>query len=273
MKKVRYILEFLPVAILHIFLKVIGLNLSRIVCKNIAVFIGTKTPVSKTATANIKLIYGFEDRELLKKMWANLGYVAAEFVHINRLSAKDIEFVGMQELLARTRPAIMVGGHLGNWELYMLSNKFYPLNATGVFREARNPYFNWYMKWVRGSIAKSFVSRENGLKEFIRQMKTGGVIGIATDQRQTNGKLLDFMGHPAYTATSAAELAIKYNADIYPLQVIRIGVGKFKFIAHHPLDKTGLDAEALTLATNKKLEEFIRQNPEQWFWLHNRWRI
>ena len=91
-----------------------------------------------------------------------------------------------------------------------------------------------------------------------------------------DGISVPFFNRPAMTAPAAAQFALKYDAVLVPLQVIRLDGVRFKFIVHKPLEtpKTGdVQADILTIMTevNRHMEQWIRQNPGQWFWLHRRW--
>ncbi len=105
----------------------------------------------------------------------------------------------------------------------------------------------------------------------MRFLKSGGMLGIVVDQRMIHGLPVTFFGKRALTATSAADLALKYDADLIPIYGIRRPDGlNFDIHVEEPIPHT--DAATMTQAINNSLEAQVRRNMEQWFWIHRRWK-
>jgi KDO2-lipid IV(A) lauroyltransferase len=103
-------------------------------------------------------------------------------------------------------------------------------------------------------------------------LKEGGMLGLLFDQRIAQGEPLDFLGHPALTALSAAEMALKYDALLVPVYGIRQADGlSFEFVTEEPIPHT--DARQMMQVATDSLAARIRINPEQYFWIHRRWKL
>ncbi|MDH3335374.1 MAG: lauroyl acyltransferase, partial [Rhodospirillaceae bacterium] len=115
-----------------------------------------------------------------------------------------------------------------------------------------------------------------GAKRAFTLLKKGQSLGILVDQKLNDGIAVPFFGRNAMTGTALAEFALRFDAPIIPIQCIRENGTNFRLIFHPPLEfeKTGereKDVATIMLMVNKMLEDWIRQNPGQWLWLHRRW--
>ena len=105
----------------------------------------------------------------------------------------------------------------------------------------------------------------------IRFLKAGGMLGLLSDHHMAHGELVDFLGKPAWTATSAAKMALKYNALLVPLYATRTPDGlSFTIEIEEPIPHT--DALTMTRALNDSASARVRAHMGQWFWLHRRWK-
>ena len=105
----------------------------------------------------------------------------------------------------------------------------------------------------------------------VQFLRGGGMIGMMIDQHMSRGQDLTFFGHTARTALSAAEMAIKYNLLLVPVNAVRQPDGlSFQIIVDRPIAHG--EAAQMTQGLNDSLEALVRQHPEQWFWIHRRWR-
>ncbi len=129
---------------------------------------------------------------------------------------------------------------------------------------------------MRGTklIAKS----SKGGREIIEEIKKGNYVIILADQKVSEGEPVLFFHDKAVTTTSLARIALKYNASLIPARCIRIG-NRMKFevkvakpLNFQPSSDLNKDVMALTRMINIKLEDWIKEYPAQWFWVHNRWK-
>jgi KDO2-lipid IV(A) lauroyltransferase len=141
-----------------------------------------------------------------------------------------------------------------------------------LYRPMTNPGFNAHYVRAIGIIGQPlFAQGRKGMGQMVRHLRGGGMLGILPDQRSGAGEKLMFFGHEALTALSTAEMALKYGADIIPTYAIRQPDGlTFRIILDAPIQPG--TPEAMTQSLNDNLEARVRLNPDQWFWIHRRWK-
>lgn len=173
---------------------------------------------------------------------------------------------------AEGRPVILATGHFGNYDAVRaaLIARGYPLGA--LYRPMSNPWFNDHYVRAIGTIGQPLFERgRHGMALMLRHLKSGGMLGILPDQRIGAGAKLMFFGQEALTALSAAEMALKYDALLIPTYAIRQSDGlSFRIIVDAPIPNG--TPEEMTQALNDNLEGLIRKYPDQWFWIHRRWK-
>jgi KDO2-lipid IV(A) lauroyltransferase len=222
--------------------------------------------------------------QIIKGMWNNLGRTLAEFPHIGKLDADTfnqlVEFDGFEHIVAANslnKGCIYFTGHLANWEIAAKAFALHGYPFTVVIREANNPGLVKIIKKLRASYQAGSISKsQSGARQLIHALKNRERIGIFVDQKFNNGIKTQFFGREAMTAPSVASLALKYRYPVIPVRVIRQDKTKFKVSVYPPLQltKSGNNNEDILDATNQInliLEGWIRDHPEQWFWIHNRW--
>ena len=200
-------------------------------------------------------------------------YSGEEFVE--RAIKAPIEGPGLARLeaaRAEGRPVILVTGHMGNYDVVRANLIHRGFNMGALYRRMSNPYFNeHYVKSISKIGTPMFEQGRKGMIEMVRHLKNGGILGILTDLHHNRGVVLDFMGFPAGTSLITAELALKYDAALIPVYGIREADGlSFRIIALEEVPHS--DPVAMTQAVNDGLAELVRAHPEQWFWIHRRWK-
>lgn len=178
----------------------------------------------------------------------------------------------LAEARAQGRPAVLVTGHFGNYDVArgVLSAQGYPLG--GLYKPMKNPRFNAHYVRALSVIGTPLFARgPRGLAEMVRHLRRGGMLGIVMDQHMSHGLPLRFFGKEAMTATSAADMALKYDALLIPIYGIRQPDGLSFAIHVDPPIARGTPAE-MTQALNDSLEAQVRAHMAQWFWIHRRWK-
>jgi KDO2-lipid IV(A) lauroyltransferase len=222
-------------------------------------------------------------------MWDNLGRIIGEFIFVSKFTPEDLnKYVSMhqetkdniskiKDNAAKTKKGgIIFSAHTGNWEIgpkILIQNG---IIVKTVYRPLNNEAVDKMTSQIRGvdMIPKS----TKGNKQIIAEVKKGNFVVIMADQKISDGILAPFFGRNAKTTASIAKLALKYDIPLIPARSIRIGKEfKFEVRVEKPLEiddkKIGSDAVTrLTIKINQKLEEWITQFPEQWFWVHDRWK-
>lgn len=178
----------------------------------------------------------------------------------------------LEEATERGQAVILVTGHFGNYEAARAAmvHKGYTIGA--IYRFMANPYFNkHYVKALHAFGGPGFPQGKRGTGAAVRHLRDGGKLVLLFDQHVMDAPVLNFLGYPARTATSAAQLALKYNAILLPYYAIRQPDGlTFEAVFEEPIPHS--DAVTMTNAMNASLEARIRAHPEQWFWVPRRWR-
>lgn len=218
-------------------------------------------------------------KELVRSVCDNAGRTLAELYSPQEFKAlvadAPILGVGLAPILAAQaegRPVILVSGHFGNHDIARAVLASKGMAAGALYRPQRNPYFDVHFAATIRAISEPLFARgRRGLSELVTYLRGGGMVGMLIDQHFHSGAPLDFLGHRALTALSAAEMALKYNCLLVPVYGIRQPDGlHFELIVEEPIAHT--DAKTMTQALNHSLAAQVRLHPEQWFWVHRRWK-
>ena len=226
-------------------------------------------------------------RALIRKVYRNFGANLVEDLmmpKILRWRALDefSEAEGIEHLraaLAKGRGAIVITGHFGNWELAGLAMAHFAGKAMAVARPMPNPLVEAHTLRWRERAGLTVASRRGALRRVVQYLRAGGCVGMLIDQNQRSGGVfVPFFGKLAATVPSPARIALKYHIPVLAGYTRRKGDGSFHcFHCDPPFDliRTA-DHEADVLANTalftRRIEDYIRQHPDQWFWLHSRWR-
>lgn len=192
-----------------------------------------------------------------------------------RLANNPLTGAGVEALeiaAAQKRPVILVTGHYGNYEAVRAALSGRGYQVGGLYRNMKNPYFNaHYVKTMQAFGGPVFPQGRAGTKGFVRHLKRGGQLVLLFDQHVRYAPVMDFMGQPALTAVSAAEMSLRYNAELIPFYGIRQADGlSFQTILEAPIKHSS--PEEMTQDITNSLARRIEEDPSQWFWVHRRWR-
>lgn len=192
-----------------------------------------------------------------------------------RAAATPPEGAGLAALEAAHaagRPVILVTGHFGNYDASRAALLARGFRVGALYRNMKNAFFNAHYVAAISRIGTPLFPRgRSGLADMVRHLKSGGMLGLLIDQHMGHGADLTFFGVSAQTALSAAELALKYDALLVPTYAVRLPDGlNFRIIVEAPIAHG--TPEAMTQALNDSLEALVRKHPDQWFWIHRRWK-
>jgi KDO2-lipid IV(A) lauroyltransferase len=234
-----------------------------------------------------------ERRTLIRKMWEHLLLMGVE-VAVGQRKIRDrnwkghLELKGVQpllKLLNQDRPVIIVTGHFGNFEMggFSLGVLTYPSHS--VARTLDNPFLNRFIKDFREVTGQFLIAKNGGANDIIRVLEHKGLMAFLADQSAgPKGCMVNFFGKPASTFKAVALLALQYEAPLAVCYSLRQTDEYGNFIPLHftmhiaeildPLDlPPGVqNVKDITQYYTKILEDGIRQYPEQYWWLHRRWK-
>lgn len=288
-KSARYIIEAIIVRLgLLGFGAMKAQNASDLAAK-VARFVGKKISVNNLAYENLSnalpQLSEKEKAQILDDMWDNLGRVVGEFAHVAKYKVNDIEEIvqiseetrqNIEAVKASGKGGIVFSAHTANWEAGPKLFIRYGMNVSTVYRPLNNSYVEQMTANLRGvdMIEKS----SSGNRKILEVIRNGGFVVIMADQKISEGEPVKFFHDDAVTTTSIARLALKYDLPLIPARLIRLGRAfKFNVQLEKPLafersSDLNSDILRLTRDINRKLEEWIREYPAQWFWVHNRWK-
>lgn len=201
------------------------------------------------------------------------NYSTAEFIaRMQQITPIGPGFVALQAAVRQGRPAILVSGHFGNYEAARASLVAHGFAVGGLYRPMINPYFNrHYVRTMEAFGGPVFAQGRKGTAGFVRHLRAGGQLVLLFDQHVDGAPWIDFLGRPARTSFSAAELALKYGALLIPFFATRNPDGlSFTVELETPIEAS--DAATMTAGLSASLAARVRARPEQWFWIHRRWK-
>jgi len=225
--------------------------------------------------------------ELLRGVYRHLGWQLVEFCRMERYTAANtrdwIRTEGLEHYLAaraRGKGVLVVTGHLGAWELSSFCHSLmgYPMGM--VIRRLDNRRLDDFVNGIRCMHGNRVLHKDDFARGLLTAMRAGETVGILMDTNMTppQGVFVEFFGRPACTASGLARVALKTGAAVLPgFMLWEAAEGKYVLHFGPELDfvRSG-NAEADTLAATqlcaRATEEWIRRYPDQWLWIHRRWK-
>ena len=249
--------------------------------------IGPFLGISERARRNIRCAFpGSSESEIAgitRGMWDNLGRVTAEYPHLRKIRVFEpggrVETHGfeyMDQAVATGRRMIIFSGHLANWEIGMLAAVQYGISVSQIYRAANNPLVDRMITRFRGDAGELIPKGAGGACEAIATLRRGAHVTMLADQKMNDGIPVPLFGRPAMTAPALAALALRFDCDVLPARVERLGGAHFRLTVFPPLalprsGNSHADEAALMTQVNAILESWIRDRPEQWLRVHRRW--
>tara|TARA_B100000902_G_scaffold309616_1_gene299054 strand:+ start:1059 stop:1925 length:867 start_codon:yes stop_codon:yes gene_type:complete len=288
MKLVKYLIEFIIIIILFSIIKLVGLKISQSVFSFIFKKAGPLFRSKKILYHNLSLampnIETSKKNKIINNMWANYGKIFSEYMYIQKFR-KDSKFEKkiiienqdeLEKIKSQKKPVIFISGHFNNFELMAMHLEKSDINLAAVYRPLNNKFLNPIMERIREKYIcrKQIKKGISGTKELLREFKNGTSIALMIDQRVSEGIKSDFFGKEALTTTIPAQFIKKFDASVVPIYIERLIDDTFKIKIYESIKFSNDEAvDSITKKLNKILEKMILNNPEQWIWTHNRWKI
>lgn len=248
--------------------------------------LGPRLRGDRIARVNLKLAMPElgEDQiaAILNGMWDNLGRTLAEYPHLRqicRLDSGRVELQGrshVEALLSGERSGIILSAHLANWEIMPRYSINAGLPLMAVVRPPNNPLVARIIDRCRGEYDR--VAKEaDSARQMMTTLREGGTVGLLADQKFNRGVDIALFGQPSQTTDAPAQLALRTGSLVVPAQLQRQGPGRFKLICHAPIDSPGDEedraarAKTIMAEYHRRLEDWVRERPAEWLWIHRRW--
>src|SRR6266567_8332312 len=241
----------------------------------------------KLALRNVRIAFGDELSEKqmrrivcrhFKQLGANL-LCSVKFTRmptekiLERVRLENFEYV--ENCFQQKQPFVLFLSHIGSWEF---CTRLFPHFSRGqrtatVYQRIRNPHIDQHVRGARSQFGLEVFERSEGFGKAIEVLRNSGAIGILMDQHAGDGGLwTPFFGRLASTTPLPALLARRTHAKLIGFAVHTEGFARWRAVAERPIENSGASIESLTARGNEILEKQVRRGPEDWFWVHNRWK-
>lgn len=289
---VRTYLEF---AVAWLLLKSLGL-LPRPFALRVGIMVGQLAPIvlphlRRHAERNLRLALPQADererRRIKRGTFRNLGRLLGEISQFPRFKRANIAAIVVYEGLdnylravAQGRGVILLTGHIGAWELSVYAHSIYGHPMSFLARRVDNPRVERLAESQRARFGNRSIDKKNSVREVLKTLKAGGVVGILADLNaaREEGVFCDFFGVPACTTAGVATLALRTGAVVLPGYIVWDEAARIHRLHFEPSIETintgnqKDDVQINTARYTAALEAIIRRHPDQWLWIHRRWR-
>lgn len=285
----------LEYALVWIFIKAIG-ALPRPLARAIGISIGWivylfHVRLRRVGMRNLELALPEKSRheraKILRGVFTSLGRQLAEFCLFPKYTRENVTdvvvyngFENFERALARGKGVLFLTSHIGGWELGSFAHSLngYPLHI--VMRALDNTYLDRLTRDYRTMHGNSTVDKDNFVRGLLAAMKAGETVGILMDTNMTppQGIFVDFFGTLACTASGLARIALRTDAAVVPgFTIWDPALRKYRLRFEPKLDlvrteDNEADVVANTAVFTKVIEEYVRRYPDQWLWVHRRWK-
>jgi KDO2-lipid IV(A) lauroyltransferase len=248
--------------------------------------LGPRTGTQKTVMRNLRIAFpgmSQEEREALARdQWEQTGRAFAETAVMDRLVAEHrIEVVGRERLeaiRAAGRPVVFVGGHFANIETLAATIVGAGVPCQITYRAANNPYVDSQIRAARARYGVKLFAPKGGegARELLDGMARGESVALMNDQKFSEGPEVTFFGQPVNAAPGPSRLALRFGTVLQPMSVVRLPGVRFRVTLYEPIEllRTGdrqADIAGGVQAITTFIEDRVRENAVDWFWVHKRW--
>ena len=219
---------------------------------------------------------------LVTRSWGRSGRVMAEYPHLATILADDDRLqIAIREPIETyenpARPCVIVTAHQSNWELVCSAMAKLHIPNASLYSPPTNPLLDRMLLESRHALNCELLPRENSARPLMRALKQGKTAAMVMDRRVDEGKAVRFFGRDKLSTIMPAKLALKFNCDLVPVQVERLKDAHFRVTFHRPVRPRNKDADENSQAidmiqqVHAQFENWIRQQPEDWFCSKRLW--
>ena len=266
-----------------------ALNIGGWLTRSLGPFLREHHVAEENLAAAFPDLSGQQRKDILTRAWDNLGRTGAEYVFLDRIFDFDadnpdsgrFEVDGIKRFLAirdSGKPAILFSAHLANWEILAVCAAAFDLDMTALFRPPNNAFVAERLDRVRRETMGKLVPSMTGAAIALGSaLERGGRVGLLVDQFYHRGPALTFFGRKAQTNPLLGILARRFDCPVYGARTIRLAGGRFRLELFGPYDLPRdeggeIDIDATMQMVTSIVEDWVREYPDQWLWMHRRWR-
>ncbi len=228
-----------------------------------------------------------ERARILREEFTSLGRQLAEVCHFPKYTAGNVDeivvydgFENFERACAQKKGVLFLTAHFGGWELSAFAHSLHGHPMHIVARGLDNVYLDRLVTRYRTMHGNRIVDKDDFVRGLLAAMKSGEAVGILMDTNMTppQGVFVDFFGIPACTASGLARIALRTDAAVVPGFTIwdaQLGKYRLRFDPALDLTRSGnleADIQANTQQFTRVIEDYVRQYPDQWLWVHRRWK-
>jgi KDO2-lipid IV(A) lauroyltransferase len=285
-RRLRYLVEGAGAWLLFTFLRALPFDWASafggFIARNIGLYLGLSNRARDNLRRAMPDLDPTQIERIVRGMCDNLGRFVAEYPHLSQIRIFEpggrVEIAGLDEILSNRSDGkryIFFSAHYGNWEIASRAASQAGFAIAGVYRTANNPIVDRLLARMRGD-AELIPKGPGGARYTIAWLKAGNHLSMLVDQKMNDGIPVRFFGRDAMTAPALARLALRFDATVVPVRVLRLKGAHFRLVAETPLalprsGNSAADTLALMTTVNETVERWVREHPEQWLWVHHRW--
>jgi len=285
-----YRIEFFFIKVLYFIFSKISFKTAKILADFFAFIIRVVIRYRRSVVLeNLHYVYRdklpLNQKMLLKKIYQNFTYIWFEMLQTTKISNANLnEHVHFHNLdlvykeKEKNCGVIMMSGHQANFEWIPMINGLLDINFSIIAKRQRNPYVNDFIQRSREKHGAKIIYTKSAIREGIRLLRSGGVLGIVADQdARKRGVFVDFLGKPSSTAIGPAIFHIRSKAPMIMFILVRKNYAQFDvYLEPVPIpDDLNAGEEAIKILTQAHaaaLEKWVYKYPDQWLWMHKRWK-
>jgi KDO2-lipid IV(A) lauroyltransferase len=223
-------------------------------------------------------------RAIAEAVWKNLGRAAVEFIRVSDVTqgnfSNSFVYEGLENVeraAAKGKGIIFIALHFSSWELNGIALQYQLKNLVAIARPMKNPFVEEWVQKKRQQGGMEIILHRQAVKASLRALKDKKSVGILMDQNlYTGGVFVNFMGRPAATTTLPALLHDRTGAPVILTYNLREN-GRLRIFFEKPVTfpeiaDAGERMQCWTQILSDKMSDLVRKYPENWFWIHNRWK-
>lgn len=289
MKQLEYLIEYALVRVIEAFFLLCPRAVALWLGERMGLlFCAILTSRRRLAMSNLEIAFPkmrpAERNRLVWNVWKSVGRTAVEFIRITDIDRNNFNdyFIveGRENLdaaMSKGKGLVLVTLHFSNWEMCAVGTSYLVGQGVAIARPMKNPYVEKWVQRKRAAGGVSIILHRQAVKASLKILKEKKTLGVLVDQNlYTGGVFVDFFGRPAATTPLPSLLSHRTGAPVLVAYCLREGK-KFRLVYEPELTLTSSGAPEERLLANtqmisNELERVIKGSPENWFWIHNRWK-